>query len=65
MIDARPYQIVLARLHEDGASDPELAARIGYSRTAVRNIRIGRTRFIHPETAQAIAEMLVGNYAHA
>jgi hypothetical protein len=60
VIDARPYQVVLTRLHEDGATDRKIAERIGYSPTAVRYIRTGRTRFIHPETAQAIADMLVG-----
>jgi hypothetical protein len=60
MIDALPYARVLVRLHEDGVRDPVIARRIGFSKTAVRNIRIGRTRLIHPETAQAIADLLRG-----
>jgi len=60
MIDATPYRIVLQRLVEDGATDARIAERIGYSRTAVRNVRIGKTKTIHPDTAQAIADMLVG-----
>jgi transcriptional regulator with XRE-family HTH domain len=58
MIDSRPYQLVLTRLVEDGATDADIAERIGYSRTAVRNIRTGRTAFLHPETAHAIAALL-------
>jgi hypothetical protein len=59
MIDARPYSLVLTKLIADGATDTDIAKRIGFSKTAVRNIRVGRTRVLHPETAQAIADMLV------
>lgn len=58
MIDARPYQVVLQRLYEDGATDQRIADRIGYSRTAVKLIRTGVTRYLHPDTAQAIADLL-------
>jgi DNA-binding NarL/FixJ family response regulator len=60
VINAAPYQVVLAKLHEDGANDHEIARRIGFSAPTVRNIRTGRTKQLHPETAQAIALMLVG-----
>jgi DNA-binding CsgD family transcriptional regulator len=59
VIDAAPYQVVLAKLHEDGANDHEIARRIGFSAPTVRNIRTSRTKMIHEETAQAIAMMLV------
>jgi DNA-binding CsgD family transcriptional regulator len=60
MVDATPYRIVLSRLVEDGATDARIARRIGYSAPTVRNIRTGRTKRIHPETAKAIGDMLVG-----
>jgi transcriptional regulator with XRE-family HTH domain len=60
VIDARPYQFVLSKLVEDGATDRDIARRIGYSKTAVRNIRIGRAKTIYPQTAAAIANLLKG-----
>jgi hypothetical protein len=64
VIDAAPYSLVLSRLVEDGTTDTKIAERIGFSRTAVRNIRIGRTKVIHPDTAQAIAFLLAGMASH-
>lgn len=58
MIDALPYRIVLDNLCRDGANDRRIAERIGFSPTAVRNIRTGKTQLLHAATAQAIADML-------
>lgn len=58
MIPAAPFRFVLKKLVEDGDSDRSIAAKIGYSPMAVRYIRTGRTKQIHPQTALAIAELL-------
>lgn len=58
MVDALPYRMVIDRLVQDGANDRRIAERIGFSATAVRNIRLGRTKLLHPQTAQAIADFL-------